>query len=155
MTDDFEVRRLAGEADWAAAHDIRRRVFVDEQGCPPELEWDEHDTPAARGSTCVHLLGLLAGEPVATARWREVSLAGAPAAKLERFAVLPSHRGLGLGRRLVEAAMSDASASGHDRFTLHAQSHLVPFYNDFGFAVAGAPFDEAGIEHVKMVLTGE
>ena len=152
---DFEVRRLAGDADWEAAQDIRSRVFIDEQGCPPEEEWDEYDAPAARGATCVHLVGLLRGQPVATARWREVALAGAPAAKLERFAVLPRFRGLGLGRRLVAATMEDARTAGLDRFTLHAQSHLVPFYTDFGFAPAGAPFDEAGIEHVKMVLTGE
>ena len=152
---EFHVRRLAGESEWAAAQDVRRRVFIDEQGCPPALEWDEHDTPAARAGACVHLLGLLDGEPVATARWRVVALAGAPAAKLERFAVLPAHRGRGLGRRLVAAAMDDARRAGHARFTLHAQSHLVPLYAAFGFAPAGAPFYEAGIEHVKMVLTGE
>ncbi len=159
MSGDFVVRRLTGEPDWEAAQDIRRRVFIDEQGCPPEEEWDEHDLPApgsgpgqaVRGISCVHLVGLLAGEPVATARWREVAMAGAPAAKLERFAVLPAHRGRGLGHRLVEATMDDARAAGFDRFALHAQSRLVPFYAGFGFVPAGAPFYEAGIEHVKMV----
>jgi predicted GNAT family N-acyltransferase len=147
------VRRVADEADWSAARDIRRRVFIEEQNCPPELEWDAHDEPEARGSSCIHLLGLIGSVPMATARWREVTLGDAPAAKLERFAVLPLHRGRGLGRQLVAVAMDDARGAGLSRFTLHAQSHLVPFYNDFGFAVAGEPFFEAGIEHVKMVLT--
>jgi predicted GNAT family N-acyltransferase len=149
---DFAVRRLAGEADWEAAREIRRRVFIEEQGCPPEEEWDEHDAPPARGTTCIHLLGLAGDEPVATARWRVIDHAGAPAAKLERFAVLRGHRGRGLGRRIVAAAMDDARAAGHDRFVLHAQSYLVEFYADFGFTPAGRPFDEAGIEHVRMVL---
>jgi predicted GNAT family N-acyltransferase len=148
----FLVRRLADAADWEAAREIRRRVFIQEQGCPPEDEWDEHDAPSARGTTCIHLLGLAGDEPVATARWRAVDLAGAPAAKLERFAVLREHRGRGLGRRIVAAAMDDARAAGHGRFVLHAQSYLVGFYAGFGFAPAGAPFDEAGIEHVRMTL---
>jgi predicted GNAT family N-acyltransferase len=153
MSEPFAVRRVMNDADWRAARDIRRRVFIEEQNCPPELEWDEHDEPASRGRTCIHLLGLIGPMPVATARWRAVSLAGGPAAKMERFAVVPLHRGRGLGRRLVDATMEDARAAGLSRFTLHAQSHLVPFYRDFGFHVTGAAFDEAGIEHVKMVLT--
>jgi predicted GNAT family N-acyltransferase len=153
MSEPFTVRRVVDDADWRASHDIRRRVFIEEQHCPPELEWDEHDEPGARGTTCIHMLGLIGRMPLATARWREVSLAGEPAAKMERFAILPLHRGQGLGRRLVDATMEDARAAGLSRFTLHAQSHLVPFYRDFGFHVTGAPFYEAGIEHVKMVLT--
>jgi predicted GNAT family N-acyltransferase len=151
----FLVRRVRDDADWHAARDIRRRVFIEEQNCPPELEWDDQDDESARGKTCIHMLGLSGSIPIATARWRTVDVGGEPAAKLERFAVLPLHRGRGLGRRLVEATMDDARGAGLSRFTLHAQSHLVPFYRDFGFEVAGRPFDEAGIEHVKMVLAGE
>jgi predicted GNAT family N-acyltransferase len=33
---------------------------------------------------------------------------------------------------------------------LNAQTHAVPFYARFGFAVEGATFMEAGIPHVTM-----
>jgi predicted GNAT family N-acyltransferase len=127
---------------------IRQVVFVEEQACPPDEEWDQHDAPDARGTSCFHLLGTVDGEPVATARWRPVG----DAAKLERFAVLEAYRGGGLGRQLVAATLEAARAAGHSRFMLHAQAHLEGFYASFGFRRAGAPFDEAGIEHVKMVL---
>ncbi len=146
------IRPVETEADWAAARAIRQQVFVDEQGCPPQLEWDEHDRPAARGRACHHLLGFVDGEPVATARWRAVDVGGWAAAKMERFAVLAPWRGSGYGRALVAHALADARTSGQARFVLHAQAHLRPFYEAFGFQVVGAPFEEAGIEHVKMTL---
>jgi len=149
----FTVHRLRDDADWEAARAIRERVFVEEQACPPEEEWDEHDAPEARGATCVHLLGFVDETPVAAARWHEAEVEGAPAAKLERFAVLPAWRGHGLGRALVAAALDDAAAAGHTRFVLHAQAHLQGLYGAFGFRPVGAPFWEAGIEHVKMVRT--
>jgi predicted GNAT family N-acyltransferase len=140
-------------ADWAAARRIRERVFVAEQACPPEEEWDAHDAPEARGVTAHHLLGEAAGAAVAVARWRPVRYEGAAAAKLERFAVLPGQRGHGYGRAMIARALSDARAAGFVRFVLHAQTHLQPLYESFGFRRVGAPFEEAGIPHVKMVLT--
>ena len=133
---------------FAAVRQIRQAVFVDEQACPPELEWDAHDADDARGRSCFHLLGRWNGTPAATARWRPIG----DTAKLERFAVLAEHRGRGLGRAMVTAALEAARAAGHRRFMLHAQAHLEAFYQSFGFSRAGEPFDEAGIEHVKMVL---
>lgn len=147
----MEVKRVTNEAEWQAAKRIRQRVFVEEQACPPEEEWDTHDAPPARGVTCHHLLGLVAGEPVAVARWRPVELRGEAMAKLERFAVLPAHRRSGLGRALVSATLDDASAAGFTAFVLHAQAHLEGLYASFGFRPVGEGFEEAGIPHVKMV----
>ena len=147
----LSYQRVETEADWQTAKHIRQRVFVEEQACPPEEEWDAHDEPAARGVTCHHLLGLVQGEPVAVARWRPVTLNGEAFAKLERFAVLPAHRGRGLGRALVSATLDDASAAGFTAFVLHAQAHLEGLYASFGFRTVGEEFEEAGIPHVKMM----
>ena len=149
----LHVRPVETEADWAEARRIRTRVFVEEQACPPALEWDEHDEPAARRVTTRHLLGEAEGEVVATARWRPALVGGEPAAKLERFAVLPHARGHGHGRAMIARALADARAAGFTRFVLHAQAHLQPIYASFGFRRVGEPFEEAGITHVKMVLT--
>lgn len=124
---------------------IRRRVFVEEQACPPEEEFDGLD------SQCRHVLGWIGGMAVATARWREVPWEGGRAAKLERFAVLPEHRGGGRGRALVAWVIADARAAGHAVLVLHAQAHLERFYAGFGFETRGEGFVEAGIPHVLMV----
>ena len=143
------VRDAHTDADWQAVRTLREAVFVREQACPPEDEWDAHDAPDARGVSVHHLLGTVGGEPAACARWRPVA---GGAAKLERFAVQKSFRGAGLGRALVAETLARARAAGHTRFALHAQAHLEGFYASFGFVAVGAPFDEAGIEHVKMTL---
>lgn len=151
----IHCRRVQTDADWLAARYIRQRVFVEEQGCPPEEEWDAYDEPAARGVTCYHLLGFVAGAPVAVARWRPVEVGGETMAKLERFAVLPECRGRGMGRAMVAATLRDARAAGFGAFVLHAQAHLEGFYASFGFRPISEPFDEAGIPHVKMVRRDE
>ena len=143
------VHEALTDEDWEAVRRIRQAVFVEEQGCPPEEEWDEHDEPSRRGHRTHHLLCTLYGLPVGCARWRRV---GAEA-KLERFAVLPPARGKGGGAALVAAALDAARAAGLRRFMLHAQTTAVGLYERFGFSVASEPFTEAGIEHVKMTLT--
>lgn len=130
---------------WDEVKAIRQRVFVEEQACPPDEEWDAHE------ATSRHLVGRRGGRAIACARWRVAEVDGEPWAKLERFAVLPEERGGGLGRRLVEIAMADARAHGHRRFRLHAQAHLEAFYRSLGFAATAHRFVEAGIPHLLMV----
>ena len=151
----MECKRVETEADWQAARRIRQRVFVEEQACPPEEEWDGWDAPEARGRTCHHLLGVEDGVPVAVARWRPVQLGEERAAKLERFAVLPEARGRGLGRAIVEATIREAEAAGFSTLVLHAQAHLEAFYAAHGFERVGGGFEEAGIPHVRMVRRRE
>lgn len=141
------------DAEWQAVRAIRQTVFVEEQACPPEDEWDAYDAAQARGVTVHHLLGTVGGEPAACGRWRPIDRP-AGAAKLERFAVLPLFRGYGLGREIIAATMAEAREAGHARLVLHAQIHLASFYKSLGFEAVGYPFWEAGIEHVKMQLAG-
>ena len=143
----LRIRPVATDADWEGARAIRARVFLAEQGVPERDEWDAHDWPTDRGRTCTHLLAEVDGRPVATVRWRPV---GGTAAKLERMAVVPEARGRGLAHRLVEAVLDGAQGAGLARVVLHAQAHLVGLYAAHGFRAEGAPFDEAGIPHVKM-----
>jgi predicted GNAT family N-acyltransferase len=144
----MQVRPVENESDWEHAKAIRERVFIEEQDCPPEEEWDQWD------ATSRHVLGTVDGEPVATARWRTVVDGETIVAKLERFAVLPAHRGEGYGQQLVDYVLRDARQAGFGQFMLHAQAHLEDFYASFGFASVGERFVEAGIPHVKMVKPG-
>lgn len=139
------IRLVATDDDWRQARAVRQRVFVEEQDCPPEEEWDAHDAISR------HLIGIVEATVVATARWRAVTHDGRAMAKLERFAVLPAYRGRGYGRQMVQAAIDDAGAAGLDAFVLHAQAHLEAFYASFGFQSTGHRFEEVGIPHVEMV----
>jgi len=150
----MEIRPVTTDAEWEQARDVRQRVFVVEQECPPEEEWDEHDWDGAVADAH-HVLGTEDGRTVATARWRVAQWEGHPAAKLERFAVLPAYRGGGRGRELVIHLLEASRRAGHRTCFLHAQAHLEPFYRELGFETVGDRFLEAGIPHVRMVRREE
>jgi predicted GNAT family N-acyltransferase len=140
---DLVVRTAASPADRDACFAIRKTVFVDEQGVPAEAELDEHDAAAT------HLLALADDRPIGTMRWRT---AEPSMAKVERVAVLREGRGLGAGAALMNEALRQITAGGHTQAVLHAQTTARAFYERLGFVVEGAPFDEEGIEHVRMRL---
>jgi predicted GNAT family N-acyltransferase len=134
-----EVRR-AVEAEMPACLEIRRRVFVAEQGVAEEIEVDGLD------STCTQFLARIDGRPVGAARFR---VAGA-AAKIERVAVLADHRSAGIGRALMAALEEHARCEGFDRAVLNAQTKVADFYERLGYRREGAVFLEADIPHIRM-----
>lgn len=140
------LRPLSSPDDWQQIVHIREEVFIVEQACPPEEEWDAYD------ATSTHLIGLVDGEPAATSRWRVVEHDGVPIAKLERFAVRAPYRGRGVGRRLVSYTIEEARRAGFETQYIHAQAHLEGFYRSLGFRrTDDPPFEEAGIPHVAMI----
>ena len=145
----MDITPVRRDAEWEKARAIRTTVFVEEQDCPPDEEWDGHD------ETSRHVLGWVDGEAVATARWRTVPHDENIVAKLERFAVLPSHRGQGHGTQLVHSVLEDARRAGFDTFLVHAQAHLENWYEELGFESTGRTFEEVGIPHVEMVRREE
>ena len=119
---------------------IRRQVFVVEQNCPPELEWEFEDE-------ATHFLATVEGIPAGAARWRKTD----KGYKLERFAVLNEFRGQGVGQELVKAVLDDLPNDA-DHIYLHAQIQAMGLYEKSGFEKTGPEFEEAGIRHYKMVL---
>ncbi|MGY8526847.1 GNAT family N-acetyltransferase [Paracidovorax citrulli] len=127
---------------WSEARDtaraIRYAVFVEEQGVPVELEWDDHD------EVCWHAIAHGAdGTPVATGRLL-------PDGHIGRMAVLARARGTGIGALVLEALMEKGEALGYAEFALNAQTHAMGFYRRAGFEPVGEPFEEAGIPHLAM-----
>lgn len=141
----LQVGKIATEEEQKAAFKIREEVFVIEQEVDPDAEYDEFE------ATSTHFLVKLNGKPVGTARWRFTQYG----VKLERFAVLKKARGLGAGKALVEAVLSDIAANdataGKHKY-LHAQLSAVPLYLKFGFEKEGDIFEECNILHYKMKL---
>ena len=134
------MREARDEADVAAAQELRVRVFCDEQGVSRSDELDEFEDSAT------HVVALDETGVVATCRLREID-AGV---KLERMAVERRLRGLGAGVRLLTEAERLARERGAERMILHAQTRAEGFYGGQGYEAEGEPFDEAGIEHVRM-----
>lgn len=134
-----EIRAADFTADFALIRSVRYAVFVDEQRVPEEIELDERDP------LCSHFLALERDVAVGTAR---IDL---ERGKIGRLAVLADHRRRGIGRALMKACHDLARASALDRVWCHAQVAAVPFYERLGYRVSGETFDEAGIEHVRMI----
>lgn len=135
----LQVNKVNSKEDLNKVFEVRKTVFVDEQNCPPELEW-EHEEEST------HFLALVNNEPCGACRWRKTD----NGYKLERFAVLKEHRGKRIGQALVAAALSDLpSDAGY--IYLNAQLQAMGTYARFGFVPEGEPFEEAGIQHMKMV----
>lgn len=67
------------------------------------------------------------------------------------MAVDTSARGLGLGRKLVEALEKDARSFNITTIDVHAQIDKRAFYERLGYRVVDETvFVEDGIDHVKM-----
>ncbi|MDH6132618.1 putative GNAT family N-acyltransferase [Kitasatospora sp. MAA4] len=141
----------ATEAELELARRVRLEVFVQEQGVPAELEYDELD------ATSVHLLAVGEdGAPLGTARL----ISGAEALELTgvegrvllgRLAVVRAARGTGLGAELVRAIEQAGRERGARECELHAQVQALGFYERLGYAAEGPVYDDAGIAHRTMV----
>ncbi len=139
----------AGPEDWEEILDLRTRVFVDEQGVPPEIEQDGRDAGA------VHAVSRdAAGRVVATGR---LLLGGAaeavgPRASIGRMATDPGARGRGHGAAVLAELHRQAVRRGVAEIELHAQLRARRFYERAGYEAVGDVYEEAGIPHVTMVV---
>ena len=132
--------RVGETDDFATCLELRRIVFMQEQGVTEEEEIDGLD-PA-----CQHLLASVDGRPAGTAR---LFLDG-DTAKIGRVCVLSDFRGMGLGAALIEEALKLASGKAAQA-KLGAQLHALDFYGRLGFSAYGPVYDDAGIPHRDMV----
>ncbi|MFZ5755627.1 MAG: GNAT family N-acetyltransferase [Pseudomonadota bacterium] len=137
---DIRIRRTDWAQDRAPLSAIRRKVFIEEQHVPEDMEWDEHD------DTSVHFLAEENGQAVGCVRL-------IPTGQISRLSVLESRRSEGIGQALLQAAIAEARAAGLREIFLHAQTHATSFYEAAGFLVDGGIFVEAGIPHRLMVKT--
>lgn len=135
------ARPIESVAERNAIYALRVEVFVDEQRCPLEEEFDAYDADA------LHLIAFHDGAPVGTARLVD---RGDGVAKIGRVAVRASARGLGVGRALMETALAAALERGFTRAVLESQTHAIPFYERLGFVAEGPVYDDCGIPHRRM-----
>ncbi len=135
------VARFSRPDDWDAVRALRTRVFIDEQGVPPELELDDADREA------IHVVAIGDGEQVIGTGRLVVS---ADQARIGRMAVDRNQRGRGVGTAVLALLEEAARQRQVNVVELHAQQHAVGFYEQCGYATEGDLFEEAGIAHVRM-----
>uniref|UniRef100_UPI0040542849 GNAT family N-acetyltransferase n=1 Tax=Paenibacillus sp. FSL H8-0537 TaxID=2921399 RepID=UPI0040542849 len=134
------TRLVQNQEDRDAVFEVRRSVFVDEQGVPAANEYDEFE------DTAQHLLALSGQVPVGAGRLRVVD----GVAKLERICILADYRKLGIGKIIVEAMEQAAAAQGLASAKLNAQTQAEGFYSKLGYRTVSDIFFEEGMPHVTM-----
>lgn len=121
---------------------IRRKVFIEEQGVPEEIEIDEYENSSK------HFLVTMNEKPVATGR---VRLKGS-LIKFERIASLETVRGSGTGKVLM-SFMHEFVKKNYPLHlpAMHAQKSAYGFYEKLGWKAVGEEFVEADIVHQMMI----
>ena len=133
--------RVATSADWPEVVALRTRVFVEEQGVPPEIEQDAAD------ATAVHVISRDdAGRMVATGRL----LVSGETGRIGRMATDAAARGGGHGAAVLAELHRQAVRRGLRGVELHAQVPARRFYERAGYVAVGEEYEEAGIAHVTM-----
>ncbi|MBT2287105.1 GNAT family N-acetyltransferase [Paenibacillus polymyxa] len=140
-----EISYVSTEEQLEQALEIRHHVFVIEQQVPAEIEIDQYDVISP---DVHHVLLSTDGQAVATGRLIYYSK---DTAKMQRIAVLESHRSFGYGRVLLLAMEELARELGLSYSVLDAQCQAQKFYEKLGYEVISEePFYDADILHVRM-----
>lgn len=105
---------------------IRAAVYMAEQDCPYEEEFDGNDFCAT------HMIGWVGREPVGCLRIRYFG----GFAKVERVAVREAHRTSAIALKLIRSAFDHCARKGFTRVLGHVRDDLVPFYRTLGCRVA-------------------
>jgi len=140
--DDIEIRMVMDSNDLHEVFDIRRIVFIEGQNVPYDIEMDGLEDESD------HVIMRLNGRTIGCARIRRTD----GGVKIERVAVLEEFRGRGFGSDLMRFLVREAKATGSAMIYLHSQSVASEFYARFGFTSVGDIFQEADIDHVRMIL---
>ena len=137
----FSYKLVTSDDELPEAFEVRKQVFVREQGISEDLVFDGHDREA------LHIVVEDGERVIGSAR---VQLLADNQAKLERMAVLKRYRHKGIGREILLFLDTVWKDKQVQQVIIHAQLEVVPFYKLCGFDELGLPFWEADIKHVKM-----
>ena len=124
---------------------IRASVFMIEQNCPYDEEFDGNDYAGA------HVLGLVGGEPAAVMRIRYF----AQFVKLERLAVLPRYRRTLIAKHVVEHGLDICRRKGYRKMYGQSQTRLVSFWQRFGFKQMSKDKRLVFSDHEYVEIAGE
>jgi predicted GNAT family N-acyltransferase len=122
---------------------VRNSVYIGEQECPYDEEYDGNDLSAT------HLLAYIGDEPVGCLRLRFF----ADFAKFERMAIRKEYRKSRAAIQLARAGFKFCEKKGYRRVYGHIQERLVPFWSRFGFRIMEGTrrFVFSDFEYIEIV----
>lgn len=71
--------------------------------------------------------------------------------RLMQVAVDGRYQGEGVGKKMIEYAISRAKEAGYSVMIMHAMLNVVGFYEKLGFKQQGDIFEENGVTFAKMI----
>lgn len=138
---ELSYRPVTDDRELQGAFEVRRRVFVEEQGVPEDEEYDDCDSEA------LHIVAKEGDRVIGTAR---VQFLADNHAKIERMAILKPFRRKGIGTKIMTFLNEELRNRQVKQVVLNAQCVVAGFYESCGFEKHGSPFLEVGIQHIKM-----
>lgn len=120
---DLSVTLARSIEDIMRVMTIRSAVYLAEQECPYDEEFDGNDFSAT------HLIGYVGNEPAACLRIRYF----ADFVKMERLAVRHEFRKTRLAFKIVRAGIELCRTKGYRKIYGHSQKRLLNFWSRFGF----------------------
>ena len=137
---ELKIKKAETRQEYKQILDIRKKVFIEEQKVPIEIEIDEYEKEA------IYFIAYLNKEPVGCARIRFNNYA-----KLERIAVVKKYRRKGFGTKITKHLINYCNKKNISDICIHSQLYVADFYKKLGFKKISEEFYEAGIKHVEMV----
>jgi len=124
---------------------LRAAVFMSEQNCPYDEEFDGNDFCAT------HIIGTVDNIPAAALRLRYF----AEFAKMERLAVMPKYRRTLLPKLVVDTGIEIVRRKGYRNLYGHAQKRLLRFWSKFGLKPLGKNFPLVFSDHEYVEVYAE
>lgn len=131
-----KVKVVQGD-DRFCCYEVRRKVFIEEQQVPKEIEMDGRDEEDAT----IHILASFeeqdgSDKPCGAARLLIADTGHeGRVGKIGRVAVNKEYRSQGIGRKIMEFSLDYLRSIGCQKAMLGAQTHAIPFYESLGFSV--------------------
>ncbi|WP_251211974.1 GNAT family N-acetyltransferase [Adlercreutzia murintestinalis] len=144
------MKMQSGRDAFEAAQQVRRAVFMEEQGYQNEFDAIDED------DRCVHVALVEGGNPLGCARVFPVELEPdcetAPGRWVfGRLAVMPQVRKGGLGSELLVESERIVQSRGGTELHLHAQCQAQGFYEKHGYVPYGEIGYDEGEPHQWMM----
>ena len=143
---------VKNEIDLNESFELRKQVFIIEQGCPIEEEFDEFDDINRVGKESFHFNVYKDNICVSTSRILINKMLDKQSAKIQRVCVLKDYRGSGIGLFMMSHLHRFLINKNISNITLSSQHHAIEFYKKLGYTEMEGEYLEAGIIHKKMYI---
>tara|TARA_B100000575_G_scaffold5940_1_gene4411 strand:- start:877 stop:1317 length:441 start_codon:yes stop_codon:yes gene_type:complete len=140
---NLTIREINKPDDYLKAFRLRIEVFIFEQKCPIEEEFDNYDNPA---SESIQFIVEEDGKCIGTARIVNYK----DKIKIERVCISKDKRKLNVGSKLMNHIHNYLIKNGIKIIEISAQITAINFYKKLGYIEEGVEYIEARIRHIKM-----